>query len=458
MKYGTEIIVFLIVFLIISILFSFYILVRKEAPMQYNFSPFPSVSPQNLPNANVSGFAQCHKQVMPCEIDQDCSKKCGPGYACTQVKKGQNVHVHGMKVPNDKDGTWCLPTGMHEQGCGTYTARAVWSSGPACGDKDQCWQCVCLYPSLYGNPEHGCQDPRACIDPSQDVVTKDPNQMEGNYLVGEVDGQTVKWDPLDKDWYPPNDLTPYALKSDNKTPVFQCQCKYKNPVGDPIKYVQLPNDPYNCHGDPCDNTHTSDWWDASTMECNCPVGNVKSPVDGICRGTKCAGGTWDADAKRCNCPTVSAICDSATYPRPGEPKCAERCFPGGSYCWNPCGSSPGENPCQPVLKEQPGCAFIPPSPAIHTDYGCVCPKGTHGKDASQPYCSVGCYDSNNFWNYNGKNCEKKCIVSGGIIASTDTDCVRQNYYSASECCNGTGSTYHTGTCWWPDGSRNWRCS
>ena len=430
MKYGTEIVVFLIVFLIAAILYSFYILIRKENPVRYNFAPFPDVAPENLPNANVSQTKLCKQSILPCPsgTDIECEKACGADFVCTTVNKGENVHYNGMKV---QPGQWCLPSGKHELGCGTYTGRAVWSSGPDCGEKEQCWQCVCLYPSLFGDPETGCTTQRACIDTTTDE--KDPTQADGNYLVGTVGGKEVKWDPTDSEWMPPDGLTPYALQKDNKTPVFSCTCKHNDSNQYGIKYTPLPNDPYNCHAEPCDFEHVARYWDPTTQECNCPGGgqSIKSPVDGMCRGaTTCKPGTWDPVAKRCTGDGVSELCNSIVYPRSGESDCVDNCNPAGSTINNNCNE---ENLC-----ESGGTCVYTPDGKIHTDYGCACPKGTTGSTCGS---AAGCIVDGTVYQYNGKNCENKC-VKNAIIGSGSYDgskgCQWSYYkgYDGGSCCSG----------------------
>lgn len=471
MKWGTEVIVFLIVFFIVIILYSFYILIHKEPIRPYNFSPFPTVKPENLPNANVDHITTCEDTLQKCDPynrDIDCSKTCGPNFTCVTVEDYDNIQYKNNPVPA---GNWCLPKDDDgntptDLGCGTYTGRAVWSSD---GEKQK-WECVCLYPSLFGGPQ--CLSQRACIDPTYTDIQScvvNGEEKKCNYL---VDDKGRKWDPGQPDFIPPDGLSPYAKKPDG-TPMFTCACNKVGSAGQ--KFLQLPNDPYNCHLDPCDFDHSGQLWDAEKQQCDCQKTSnqwVKSPVDGICRIGKCGSTGFFSDPdKRCKCQggAISKLCSSDVYPRDGVPKCEDetggggRCNPSGSYCDDACNKKPCLNGSV--------CAYIDtrtgtvvssgdaPPDFIADDYVCTCPSDTVPSDFpfnTKNYCSttqgVGCKETTSKYVYSGKNCENRCVPSGQRIAtktptgggagSCDPDYGK--YVSDSACCS--GSTHQEGTC------------
>lgn len=464
MKWGTEVVVFLAIFFIVIIIYSFYILIHKEADPVYNFSPFPNVSPENLPNANVDHITRCEDSLQTCDPrnrDIDCSKNCGENFTCVTVEEGDNIHYKNNPV---SPGNWCLPKDSDgntpkDLGCGTYTGRVVWSSD---GEKQK-WTCVCLYPSLFGGDQ--CLSQRACVDPTDpesQTCVYGGEEKKCNYL---VDDKGRKWDPNQPNFVPPDGLSPYAKKSDG-TPMFTCAC---NKIGvNGQKYISLPNDPYNCHLDPCEFTHAAGLWDKETQQCNCQKDSdqyAKSPVDGICRLGKCnqvTGGFYSETDGRCNCACngASKLCSSDIFPREGLPKCEDipggvgggKCNPTGSYCDAPCD--------QGVCLSGSICAYVDGKTGktcdkgdkntLTTDYICTCPPGTVATDPNKQYCGStpeqGCKEIDSEYVYSGKNCENKCVPDGENIGDysgpVGGTCKVSLYpgYNYNSCCSGNPKT------------------
>jgi hypothetical protein len=240
---------------------------------------------------------------------------------------------------------------------------------------------------------------------------------------------------------PPNGLTPYALNKDG-TPVFSCSCQHNNDKQYGVKFTQLPNDPYNCHLEPCDFEHLARLWDPKTQECNCPAAkggeSIKSPVDGICR-VGCQPGAWDPVRKRCHCDTISSLCSSLIYPREGEPACGGdaggKCNPAGSYCSDPCEEKPCLNGGNCVYNSE------------HTAYECQCPADSSPIVSGKNYCGSGCKGKNTAWQWTGKNCGTKCVPSGGVVGTCtwigggghgEWSCaISPTYGGAGACCSGS---------------------
>jgi hypothetical protein len=400
MRIGCEIFIFILVFVVVAILYCIFLIVNpNDEYKRYNFAPFPTVKPPDIPieNYNQSDSPpDCLKSIQICSQDSDCSK-CGD-YECITVKEGENVVIDGKQL--DK-GKWCVPKGKKSLGCGTYTGRSIWSN--VGGRQD--WSCVCLYPDLFGGDD--CLTQFACKDASIPLDKQPNNVLE--------DSKRNEWDPSKPDFYPPGGLSPYA-KDESGNPIFTCRC---DSVSDGVKYVSLPGDKYRCHADPCSTEHKISMWNPVTKSCDCPKDFAKSNTDGVCRDMQnyCGvGNSWDSTNNQCTCSTGSIVqnCSSNLYFREGAKPCTDPNNPGGSVCFEPCNTQ--NNPCQ-----NGGACIV-------TESGnyCNCTSATGLVD---PFV------------WGGDKCEKQCLKAETVIQKCKSDrgikdC-ENPIYDNRFCCNGT---------------------
>jgi len=444
---NVDIYIFVVIFIIFTIITVAYIVVKPDKSYMNNWSPFPDVYPQGIPSPNANINIKCKNTLMKCTTNIQCSAECGDVFECTPVGENEEVIYNGIKVP---PGTWCLPAGK-ETGCGTYTGRSVWSYDPLEGQK---WECVCLYPGLFGGER--CMDPVACRDTTPEILGADQSK---NVLVGTKEGgQAGKvWDPNLQDFFPPGGLSPYALDSKGN-PVFTCACKSGEGKPTEVKFVSLPNDPYYCHAEPCGIHHEADVSGPKQAfggdpklpwECDCSKmqkgtfakSNVKGPKYGTCNPAECGDiGHWDDATQKCTgCVTAGidvppVLCNSNLFERKGvELQCPDNA--GGSYC--------------PILCH-PNLCQLPYSECTVSkggDYSCSCPTGFSGIPLgnNSNVCEKGCTDGS--VTLCGKHCENACVGITPGKAEHDTivkkgypctqGCIQKvyphkNYYRAGE--------------------------
>lgn len=379
-----HIFVYICVFILTLFGFSFFAMIKTNynKPV-YNFSPFPTVKPPNIPAPTSSTDMPCKSNILSCKNYADCTARCGQDYECTPVSAGENVIINGTKV---QPGTWCLPKGKRELGCGTYTGRAIWSDI----DGQQQWTCSCLYPDLFGGKS--CLDQFACRDGTDDQTNNVLIDMYGN-----------KWDPNDLEFNPKN-TTPYDRNADG-SPRYFCSCNQNKGEAGKVKYTRLPGDPYRCHLDPCTTNHMFSAF--SGLKCDCPSISpgmyAHSNVDGQCHNTSNVC-TWNDDGNECSCSggaTVPVNCNSNTMQRgDAYPACVDPTNPGGSYCGSPC-----QNYC---------------------DNGATCTVV-----GQKPMCDCSSISGGNT-QYSGNRCEKSCLKDGTNVAPGP------EYYHL--CCSGWSST------------------
>lgn len=317
--------IFLFSFIITLIGLIAYSLFRPEyTHPKYNFTPFPTITPVEIPDANLPGTGNCQNKIQACDKILGCSM-CDDCYECTPVGDNEEVIFNGQKV---LPGNWCLPKGKRDLGCGTYTGRAIWAADTCSGG--QTWKCVCLYPELFGGAD--CLTQLACKD----------NNIEGdqsNNLLVSTDGKII-WDPSNPN-FDPQGTTPYDYNDDGVNPKFTCQCNQNSGVQGQVQFITMPNDPYRCHAEPCTPDHILKAFDQSTQQCKCidiaPQQFAHSNVTGQCLnvGNIC---TWDDTAQVCKCAEdqgeKTVNCNNPDFmTRPGVQNCpAGTEYPGGSYC------------------------------------------------------------------------------------------------------------------------------
>ena len=384
----THVFVFIVTFLITLFMIIFYQLIKPEyLSPQYNFSPFPTVKPTDIPDADVANTRLCTDTIKECDPNIGCAM-CGDNFECTVVDENENVIVNGKKV---SAGNWCLPKGKNSKGCGTYTGRSVWSERTSGGTTEQQWSCVCLYPDLFGGDT--CLTPLACRDTSITSEDQSKNVLKSS------DGHV--WVPNDPN-FDPKGRSPYDKDKDGK-PLYSCSCDTNNDVPAGVKFVKLPNDPYRCHAEPCTKDHQIRLWDDVINMCNCEADPdlqgyfAHSNVTGQCLVANCQ---WDRTRNKCKCGEneVSLTCESDTMKRTSytdNNKCPNN--PGGSYC---------SNPCQDFCKNGS-------LPCIGSWNGTSCVSS--GID-----CNCLCTDTKTI-HYSGRDCSQTCLKSGAELSSTNRD-------------------------------------
>jgi hypothetical protein len=317
---------------------------------------------------------------------------------------------NGKQVPS---GTWCLPQGKDNLGCGQYTGRATWSFNTATGVQE--WVCECLYKNLYGGKE--CLTQRVCIDPT---IGEDQSHNK----LADKDGNV--WDPLSKDFVPGDN--PYEKNPDGSAK-YTCQCDQNKNQDGQTKFTKLTGEPYKCFADPCDAKHKTTFFDQDKQQCVCPddptestISFAHSNVTGQCLNiTSDCPGVWSKETNACQCDeqSVTRTCKTKTFTREsytdGDTECDS--LAGGSYC---------KHPCIPNQCQNGGSCLT-----VGDSYECSCPGG--GSDGHE-YCSQVCnYGTSQF---SGKNCEKSCIIDGTSI---------DPYADKSACCsNNINYTYIDG--------------
>lgn len=427
---NTEVFVFILVVVITVIVLAVYRIFRPELQLPYNFSPFPNVSPKDLPDASTTG-GNCSTTLTPCDALGACSKCGEEDYECTQVIDSNRYVFKNMKVPL---GNWCLPKQNPDQTCNTYTGRWTWSNDSdycqRVNGKNQCWKCLCLYPDLFDGPETGCTTQKAC---KNNEIPKKGVDQNNNHLVGmpgtKYDGKV--WDPHLGD----TDVlltSPYTVDDSTNKPMFQCKCDTETI----IPFVKLPHDPYTCHIDPCfkyDNyRHPGAKCSESDCECNCDTvsGSIKAPwgdYKGTClqESDVCKNGTWDKTTQNCNCPGgISVDCKSNHVPDSTGPDCADN--PLGRQCVYPC----TPNRCQ----NGGVCSVVKSGQACASGYESCPVPGVSGVSTC---CQCPTED---VYSYNGNCCSNKCIVNGTVKNETCVDSSGRSHDSVfytGNCCNGS---------------------
>jgi hypothetical protein len=330
-------------FIITVIIMSLYFLIKPDNSNVYAFKPFPSKHPENIPSPGQRYVPNCNIEAVELPIgDDDCTKVCGKNTELTPtlILPNQTVVYHGQTLTEGKK--YCVP--KPPRNCSNISGTLVWSSVGGQG-----WNCICKYPTLYTNPDSGCNDQQVCKITGDGIIKKEITLSSSDIN---------NWIPTDPTL---TNISPYSSKDNN--PDFSCDCT-KGYDDNHNAYVKMPNDPYRCHKDPCFPTDvSSDTFDNlnnkepgtakgfvggnEVCDCGKPYldadGNykdsksrlVKSNVDKKCRTSSC--NKWDGDKCVCKNSYYFRECDAKYYSRPGKPKCkAYELNTVGGECYNPC--------------------------------------------------------------------------------------------------------------------------
>lgn len=255
-----KLIMFMVVFvvsLMIIIIYNMASTKHASSGVIYNYDPLPTVHPTDLPDTGMKSrdIPACLMTPTECSPNGECAECADNGNITCSDPSSDVVYElpSGVQIPNDNK-SYCIPKAATNQPCNRYTGRYVWTDSAETGGQE--WKCECLYPDLFNNPQSGCTDQVACTRPDTD------SHQSPVYKLADVEslkaGQPAKfWDPKD----PNADLSesPYTMLEDD-TAKYVCACGVQtdedgNYVIDRETvppHVRLPNDPYNCHLDTCD--------------------------------------------------------------------------------------------------------------------------------------------------------------------------------------------------------------
>lgn len=361
-----------------------------------NFVPLPEIFPglSRMDKSNCDTLTRC-------DLSSSC-KKCGIDYTCTPIGPDENVVFKGSKVP---PGRWCLPEGKREVSCGAHTGRAIWTENNG-------WECVCLYPDLFGGKD--CNKQLACRISDWDTVDQSKNVLK-HVTTGRI------WDPNSPDFVP-DGSTPYD-SDEHDNPLYKCSCDNTQTK----LMVNLPGDPYRCHKEPCSESHEIPMWDPVTNKCDCTAKGktnneyAYSNVTKKCvRTFQCA---WNDETQQCMCPDgqVSQLCNSHSMKR--DTTTAPDCplVPGGSFCNNPC-----EGYCLnggiPSLTGRT-CKCICPKRTNIEFQGARCENPCMKDGVSEPKircCSGHSYKTttgDNYYNLTYRTCGSRssCFISSALV-------------------------------------------
>ena len=330
---------------IIILLILFNVIKPKQnlSDINYNFQPYPNISAKNIPDNMVNQQENsCYDTLQKCDLNEDPNLQCNScsgDFVCKQVNHDNNINsnieINGQIVGDSENGKgWCLPRLPHTQKCNSYTGRWVWSNDEDCKsfnlnqgkntDKNQCWSCKCLYPDLFTGNDCSTQIACKALITNTGVVENSISKQFGNYLIATENNPSVKpgtkWNPnIDiSDPSTTNDekiaLTQSPYDSINNTPYYTCQCSgaqcetnddcINNPgygkdfqcntnkqcvycvdgicpnVFNP--YVNLPNDSYMCHINPCGKLYNNNIANHIKIDNFCNKSKTKCNKDSDC--------------------------------------------------------------------------------------------------------------------------------------------------------------------------------
>lgn len=283
--------VFIMILLLGTVFFIFWILIRPDTSRKIGVLPFPTTGPY-VPFDS----SQCGRDIINCSTDgqSKCDQSCqntpqNPNYRCTNIPKDKEVWYLGTKLqsPNG-DQSYCLPSQNIDtmSSCGTYTGKALWNQTH--------WVCQCKYPSLFNGDD--CMIQQACrLEKGQKL----PTGSATTGLLIRADGKI--WDPNNPQGIESSD-NPLDWASDG-TPLYQCDCSSNGTT------YRKSGDPYRCHSDLCyggeaSTTPTTAQFNPDSGTCQCDnLTTVKSNITGFCYPIETAVGetACDPDLLTGNC-------------------------------------------------------------------------------------------------------------------------------------------------------------
>jgi len=401
---------FTVVFFVVLILLTLYCVLAPESE-KFNVSPFPMLSPTDLPDNKIQG-STCYDTLTPCDATGQCSK-CTSEFTCTYVSDSSNYVFNGTKV---SEGDWCLPAVGQNTTCNSYTGQWLWTSDAS----GQSWKCDCLYPDLFSGPDCGTQV--ACVNEFLENFRENsdgPQDQSGNKLVAtqaiKVNEQITipagtAWDPfVDPLAYPDTQnalehVNPLAKNADG-SPMFKCLCQTSSngDLENFIPTISLPNDPYHCHLDPClsqvyaDNAGFYQYktciaedctTDVAKASCDCTAidySQVPSgPATGLCQDEDYACkltydngdyhmGQYDKATNQCLCSDSKGPFgtprDCSVHPTGLEKQCMQSTNLFGKECYSECADITFRNP----KDNEPACAQCHSVPKVCQYYPNVDP-------------------------------------------------------------------------------------
>lgn len=276
--------IFLMILLLGSLFWMFWILIRPDTSRKIGVLAFPSTGPY-VP----FDTSQCGRDVVNCTNGGQslCDSNCqSSNYTCSLIEKGKEVWYLGTKLssPNG-DQSYCLPKQNLNivKTCGTYTGKAVWNQTQ--------WACQCKYPSLFSGND--CLDQVACVVENGKCPDGTNPPCMGPGQLKRADGKI--WNPNNPTGISSSD-NPLDWSEDGKTPLYQCDCSSS------AQTFRKPGDPYRCHSNLCYGGQVSSVttpgsvFDPESETCICDnVTTVKSNVTGFCYPIETAVGETGCD-------------------------------------------------------------------------------------------------------------------------------------------------------------------
>ena len=353
----TPIFIFSIVFLLCVIIMTIQIILKPDTigitntnlDNEPNIKPkFVSVQSSDVEYAKKKNI-NCISSYKSCTGDIDCAGCPGGDYECQTITTDKNIEINGDDIGKNSEllnKKICLPA-TKDVKCNLNTSKFVWSQNEIGNNVEEKWKCECLYPNLFGG--ENCDELLECKkgDDHYGQLIKQNTKISGPLV----------WDPTAVGFSPDN-TTPYdsyTLKpGGTKYATYGCECNNKN-TADNMYYVNLPNDPYRCHPDPCSSNHSELIWDEKNNKCNVGGGTcapliantdtnsvlfVQRPSDipgkYQCLRTPISCKSWNTASGECTCAEDSQMyvnnCDSVDYPRQNAVKCPYNQV--GSDCFN----------------------------------------------------------------------------------------------------------------------------
>ncbi len=419
--------IFFLSFLVFLFLIVIYNSLKPEKTVPFSFNPFTQEAPTALPDP-TSGTSGCWNKLTPCDSKGECSACDISEYECKNITN-EKYTFNGINVPQGK---WCLPKHRNKETvCNPMTGRWVWTYDPEycfeTGGGSQCWKCECLYPNLFTNPKQGCEISVACQNDSIRNFNRGTEQ-KGNFLQAtkyapkEISGCVWGIDEPKPECKNITNYTPYD-KDSNGNPYFACVCGNS----DNQKFINLPNDPYTCHLEPCSsyigstgNFTVCD--ENGNCSCSCPENFAKSPNgkfenECVLISGSCGSFGFNSETGQCTCgegPYWERTCKSSltgVNEKKNVPECVNPENALGSECYNPCEDMDCLNdaPCiscgKDSYKTLPSCRLAGDGSLLSDE------------DASQVHAKCLCelgkkFPNENLSGFHGDKCQFRCLADG----------------------------------------------